>query len=283
MFYDPMISKLCTWGETRAEAVAGMGRALEDFHIEGLGHNVPFLAAVMDEARFKSGALATSYIKDQFPDGFHGTEPTPFQADVMTAVAAHMHRTLAARARKVGNGLGGPLARTEWTVVVGETAPRRVKLSSSGSELDVELPDEGRTLALESIDWRPGKPVFRGALDGAPFTVEVHPAAEGFTIRHRAAKARVLVLTPLSAELHERLPKREAADTSKIIVSPMPGLVVALDVVVGQEVKTGETVAIIEAMKMQNIIKAERDGVVKTVGAKAGDSVAADEVLVEFS
>jgi propionyl-CoA carboxylase alpha chain len=282
MFYDPMISKLCTWGETRAEAVAGMGRALEDFHIEGLGHNVPFLAAVMDEARFKSGALATSYIKDEFPDGFHGTEPTAFQADVMTAVAAHMHRTLAARARKVGNGLGGPLARTEWTVVVGEAAPRHVKLSSSGSELDVELPDEGRTLALGSIDWRPGKPVFRGALDGEPFTVEVHPAAEGFTIRHRAAKARVLVLTPLSAELHERLPKREAADTSKIIVSPMPGLVVALDVVVGQEVKTGETVAIIEAMKMQNIIKAERDGTVKAVGAKAGDSVAADEVLVEF-
>ena len=283
MFYDPMISKLCTWGATRAEAVSGMGRALEDFHIEGLGHNVPFLAAVMDEDRFKSGALATSYIKDEFPDGFHGTEPTPFQADVLTAVAAHMHRTLAARARRVGNGLANPLTRTEWTVVVGEAAPRHVKLSASGSELDIELVDEGRTLGLEAVDWRPGKAVFRAALDGQPFTVEVHPAAEGFTIRHRAAKARVLVLTPLSAELHERLPKREPADTSKLIVSPMPGLVVSLDVAVGQEVKTGETVAIIEAMKMQNIIKAERDGLVKTVGAKAGDSVAADEVLIEFS
>ena len=283
MFYDPMISKLCTWGATRAEAVAGMGRALEDFHIEGLGHNVPFLAAVMDEDRFKSGKLSTAYIKDEFPDGFHGTEPTPFQADVLTAVAAHMHRTLAARARRVGNGLANPLTRTEWTVVVGETAPRHVKLSASGSELDIELVDEGRTLGLEAIDWRPGKAVFRAALDGRPFTVEVHPAAEGFTIRHRAAKARVLVLTPLSAELHERLPKREPADTSKLIVSPMPGLVVSLDVAVGQEVKTGETVAIIEAMKMQNIIKAERDGVVKTVGAKAGASVAADEVLVEFA
>jgi propionyl-CoA carboxylase alpha chain len=283
MFYDPMISKLCTWGETRAEAVAGMGRALEDFHIEGLGHNVPFLAAVMDQERFKSGALSTAYIKDEFPNGFDGTEPTPFQADVMTAVAAYMHKTLASRARKIGNGLASPLTRNDWTVVVGEGSPRPVRLKAAGSALDVELLDEGRTLALEAIDWRPGKPVFRATLDGQAFTVEVHPAAEGFTIRHRAAKARVLVLTPLSAELHERLPKREPADTSKIIVSPMPGLVVALDVVVGQEVKTGEAVAVIEAMKMQNIIKAERDGVVKTVGAKAGDSVAADEVLVEFA
>ena len=283
MFYDPMISKLCTWGETRAEAVAGMGRALEDFHIEGLGHNVPFLAAVMDEARFKSGALSTAYIKDEFPQGFHGTEPTAFQADVMTAVAAYMHKTLAARARKVGNGLARPLARTEWMVMVGEGAPRHVRLSALGADLAVALLEEDQTLRLTEIDWRPGRAVFRAALDGEAFTVEVHPAAEGFVIRHRAAKARVLVLTPLSAELHERLPKREPADTSKVIVSPMPGLVVSLDVALGQEVKTGETVAVIEAMKMQNIIKAERDGLVKTVGAKAGDSVAADEVLVEFA
>ena len=283
MFYDPMISKLCTWGETRAEAVAGMGRALEDFHIEGLGHNVPFLAAVMDQDRFKSGKISTSYIKDEFPDGFDGTEPTAFQADVMSAVAAHMHRTLAARARAVGNGLANPLTRTKWTVVVGEAPSRHVRLKASGSALDVALIEDDRTLALDAIDWRPGKPVFRGRLNGEAFTVEVHPAAEGFTIRHRAAKARVLVLTPLSAELHERLPKREPADTSKIIVSPMPGLVVSLDVTLGQAVKTGETVAVIEAMKMQNIIKAERDGVVKLVGPKAGDSVAADEVLVEFA
>jgi propionyl-CoA carboxylase alpha chain len=283
MFYDPMISKLCTWGATRAEAVAGMGRALEDFHIEGLGHNVPFLAAVMDQDRFKSGALSTSYIKDEFPDGFQGTEPTALQADIMTAAAAHMHKTLVARARMVGDGLSSPLTRTDWTVVVGEARPRRVRLSASGPELDVELIDEGRTLTLGAIDWRPGKAQFRGALDGQAFTVEVHPAAEGFTIRHRAAKARVLVLTPLSAELHERLPKRTPADTSKLIVSPMPGLVVSLNVVLGQEVKTGETVAVIEAMKMQNIIKAERDGAVKTIGAKPGDSVAADEVLVEFA
>ena len=282
MFYDPMIAKLCTWGKTREAAVAGMGWALEDFHIEGLGHNVPFLAAVMDQPRFQSGALSTAYIKDEFPDGFAGTVPTPFQMDVLTAAAAFMHRTLAARARRVGNGLSAPLARTEWVVAVGE-ARRRVVLTDADKGVAVELPDEGRAAVLGEVVWRPGLATFRGRLDGVAFTVEVHPAAEGFVIRHRAARARVLVLTPTSAELHERLPKRAPADTSRIIASPMPGLVVSLDVVVGQEVKEGETVAIIEAMKMQNIIKAERDGLVKTVSAKAGDSVAADEVLVEFA
>ena len=282
MYYDPMISKLCTWGKTRAEAVAGMGRALEDFHIEGLGHNVPFLAAVMDQERFKSGALSTSYIPDEFPDGFKGTVLTPFQVDAMTVAAAHIHRTLAVRARKMGSALAAPLARTEWVVNVGEMG-RAVVLHPSDGALDVEIKGEGRTLALRQIDWRPGKTVFKGVLDGTAFSLDARPAAEGFLMRHRAATARVLVLTPLSAELHGRLPKRAPADTSKLIVSPMPGLVVTFEVVVGQEVKEGETVAIIEAMKMQNIIKAERDGVVKLIGCKAGESIAADEVLVEFA
>lgn len=281
MYYDPMISKLCTWGEDRLAAVDGMGRALEDFHIEGLGHNVPFLAAVMDQERFRGGALATSYIADEFPNGFQGTEPTAFQSDVMTAAAAFMHLTLAARARNTGSALAQPLSRSDWRVMVGD---KRLALTTAISVegLDITL-DNGRTLSLRGVQWRPGRAVFRGILNGTAFTVEAQPAAEGFTIRHRAAKARVLVLTPLSADLHERLPKRPPADTSKLIVSPMPGLVVSLDVKEGQEVKEGEMVAIIEAMKMQNIIKAERDGVVKSVGPKAGDSVAADEVLVEFA
>jgi propionyl-CoA carboxylase alpha chain len=282
MFYDPMISKLCTWGADRITAVDGMGRALEDFHIEGLGQNIPFLAAVMDQERFRSGKLATSYIADEFPEGFHGTEPTSAQKDLMTAVAAFMHLTVAGRARRTGSDLARPLARKDWVVSIGDEQ-RPVRLNYSPGALDIELTDQGRELTLRQIDWRPGQAVFRAVLDGKPFSLEARPAAEGFVIRHRAATARVLVLTPVSAELHGRLPKRAPADTSKLIVSPMPGLVVSLDVKEGQQVREGETVAIIEAMKMQNIIKAERDGVVKTVGPKAGDSVAADEVLVEFA
>ena len=287
MFYDPMISKLCSWAPTRATAIAGMGRALEDFHIEGLGHNIPFLAAVMDQPRFQSGQLSTNYIVDEFPDGFDGVAPTGFQADVMTAAAVYMQRKLAARARQsgsglTGNGLAGPLTRVDWVVAVGK-AKRKVKLAELGDVLCIEIPDEGRTLRLDAVDWRPGRALFRGELDGTAFTVAAEPVAEGFVIRHRAAKARVLVLTPLSAELHDRLPEKPKADTSKLIISPMPGLVVTMDAIVGQTIREGEVVCVIEAMKMQNIIRAEREGVVKSVGAKSGDSVAADEVLVEFA
>jgi len=274
MFYDPMISKLCTWAPTREAAVAGMGRALEDFHIEGVGHNVPFLAAVMDQERFKSGKIATSYIADEFPDGFAGTAPTDFQADAMTAAAVAMHRVQTTRT--------GRPARDDWRVFLDKLNHRSVQVEALEGGLLLTI-DTTRRLLLTEIQWRPGRPTFTGRLDGVAFTVQVEPAAEGFVVRHRAAKRQVLVLTPLSAELHERLPEKVAADTSKMVISPMPGLVVTMDVVVGQEVKEGEQVCIIEAMKMQNIIRAERDGVVKMVGAKSGDPVAADEVLVEFA
>jgi propionyl-CoA carboxylase alpha chain len=249
-------------------------------HIEGLGQNIPFLAAVMDQERFRSGKISTNYIKDEFAEGFAGTEPTPEQIDILTAVGAAMQRVYAARARSYASGLAGP-PRADWIVAVGP-AKRRVKVSGE-SDVSVELLEEGRTLTLTDIDWRPGKPVFKAALDGKVFTVQAAPAAEGFNIRHRAAKARVLVLTPRNAELHDKLPAKKAADTSKLVLSPMPGLVVSMDVVTGQQVREGEVVCVLEAMKMQNIIRAERDGVVKAVNAKGGDPVAADEVLVEFA
>ena len=274
MFYDPMISKLSSWAPTRLEAIDVMGRALEDFHIEGLGQNIPFLAAVMDQARFRSGKLSTNYIKDEFPDGFHGVAPTPFQRDLAAAVACAMHQTMIKRAAP-------SLVRDKWAVIIG-AEKRHVKLSNGGDAFNVTMVEDNRKLALTEIDWRPGQATFRGALDDRRFTCAVKPAAEGFYVRHRATNLHVLVLSARSAELHEKLPPKKAADTSKMILSPMPGLVVTLDVAVGQTVRAGEAVAVIEAMKMQNIIRAERDGVVKTVGAQTGDSVAADEVLLEL-
>ncbi len=280
MFYDPMISKLCAWAPTRAGAVEGMARALEDTHLNGVGHNVPFLAAVMDQERFKSGKLSTSYIKDEFPDGFQGLDPDRRQTDILIATAAAMNEVLT-------DASGDPSDRTDWIVLISQGndkgQPHGISLSYDDDEaLTLDLVGEDRALSLCQIDWRPGLAQFRAVLDDKPFTVEVRRVADGFDIRHRAARARVRVLSPRLAELHARLPIKVAADTSKLIQSPMPGLVVAIPVVVGQEVKTGETVAIIEAMKMQNILKAERDGVVKAVSAKAGDPVAADDVLVEF-
>jgi propionyl-CoA carboxylase alpha chain len=280
MFYDPMIAKLCTWGETREIAVDGMGRALEDFHIEGPGNNVPFLSAMMDQPRFREGRLSTAYIAEAFPDGFQGLEPSAGQRDMMTAAAVHMHRMLGARARRSAEA--EPSERGAWIVSI-DREERGVTARETEMGLEIEIPAEDRTLRLAAVDWRPGQPMFRAELDGRVFTATVRPAFDGFVIRHRAAEARVRVLTPQVAELYARLPEKAAADTSRFVLSPMPGLVVSLDVTAGQAVQAGETVAVIEAMKMQNIIKAERDGVVKSVGARAGDSVAADEVLIEFA
>ncbi len=273
MFYDPMISKLSTWAETRDGAVDAMGRALEDFHIEGLGQNIPFLAAVMDQPRFRSGKLSTNYIKDEFHEGFQGLPPSDDQRDLMSAVALAMHRAQLARAAP-------DQLRTDWVVVSGL---KSLAMSASAVDGGLTIQADGRRLRLEDIRWRPGQSVFRGNLDGRDFTVAVKPAAEGFVIRHRATTLRVLVLSPRSAELHQKLPPKKAADTSKMVLSPMPGLVVSVDVTEGQSVRTGEVVAVLEAMKMQNILRAERDGVVKAVSVKSGDSVAADEVLVEFA
>ena len=274
MFYDPMIAKLCAWGPTREAAVDGMARALEDTHLSGLGHNIPFLSAVMDQQRFRSGELSTSYIKDEFPDGFHGLTPSERQARILIAAGMAMHEIISEQA-------GDPSDRTDWIVLV-DKAPHGVSLSYDEDEALLLAFTGGGHARLTEIDWRPGLAQFRAELDGEPFTAEVKRVADGFDIRHRAARARVRVMTPRAAEFFARLPEKQAADTSKLIQSPMPGLVVSVPVSVGQAVKTGETVAIIEAMKMQNILKAERDGVVKAVGAKAGDPVAADDVLVEF-
>jgi len=273
MFYDPMIAKLCAWGETREDAVRGMARALEDTHLAGLGHNVPFLAAVMDQERFQSGQLSTSYIKDEFPDGFHGLAPSAEQVKILIASAVAMNEVIAEQD-------GDPSERTDWTVLI-DKAAYEVEVGYDEAE-DLIVAIDGEEVSLSEIDWRPGLSLFKAVLDDDAFTAEVKRAADGFDIRHRAARARVRVLRPDVAHLYALLPEKQAADTSKLVLSPMPGLVVDIPVIEGQEVKSGETVAIIEAMKMQNILKAERDGKVKAVKAKGGDPVAADDVLVEF-
>ncbi len=280
MFYDPMIAKLSTWAPSRSEAVAGMARALEDFHIEGLGHHAPVLSAGMELAGCQSGVLSTNYIKDEFPDGFHGLSPTPAQIDLATAVAAAMHAVVANRARGARAGLAAHM-RLDWVAVI-DRARRPFRLAQAEGRLTIDLTDEARVLILEAIDWRPGAPQFRATLDGRPFTAEVAPAGEGFVIRHRASVLKAMILTPTSADLHERLPRKSPPDTSRLVISPMPGLVISTDVVQGDEVKEGQILFVIEAMKMQNILRAERDGVLKAVTAKAGDSVAADDVLAEF-
>ncbi|WP_282009347.1 acetyl-CoA carboxylase biotin carboxylase subunit [Brevundimonas aveniformis] len=273
MFYDPMIAKLCVWGPDRATAIAGMAVALEETHLEGVGQNLPFLSAVMDQTRFQSGELATSYIADEFPDGFHGIEPDPFQLDVMVASAAMMHAFERARTDAPD--------RFDWTVLIDGTT-HDVRLDLTGEGLGIRY-DDGRVVLMADADWRPGLPQLTATLDRRPFTVEIKRRADGYDIRHRAARKRVRVLSPQVAGFYAGLPERKAPDTAKMILSPMPGLMVSVDVEPGQDIKAGQAVAVIEAMKMQNILRAERDATVKSVLVKAGDSVAADDVLIEFA
>jgi propionyl-CoA carboxylase alpha chain len=168
-------------------------------------------------------------------------------------------------------------------VVVMAGERREAQVRGAWPDLEIVLPSENRSLALRVSDWRPGWPRFSGSLGGRPFTASIVPAAEGFDVGFRAVRRRVLVLTPTSADLHQRLPVKTAPDTSRLVVSPMPGLVVSVDVASGEEVKEGQVICVIEAMKMQNIIRAERDGVIATLSAKPGETVSADDVLAEFA
>jgi propionyl-CoA carboxylase alpha chain len=281
MFYDPMIAKLVTHADTRLAAIDAQARALDMFAIEGIQDNVPFLASVMDEARFRSGKLSTAYIKEQFPDGFHGVAPTPGQTRQILASAAFVHATLASRAAQISGQMGAPmLPAADWVVIVDRQAtPLSVQLQEGGAAVTLA---DGAVVQLQS-GWRPGQSVLTGTLDGAPFALRVKPTNGGYVIRNRGVTQTLIVCSPRIAELQAKLPAKQAADTSRQVLSPMPGLVVSLEVAEGQEVKTGEAVAIVEAMKMQNIIRAERDGVVAKIHVAPGASVAADEVMVELA
>jgi propionyl-CoA carboxylase alpha chain len=281
-FYDPMIAKLCAWGADRPAAILGMSRALEQLQIEGPSHNTPFLAAVMDEPRFASGALSTNYIASVFPDGFRSPCPQPWQADVMLAATLAAHVKLADRAASLGGPVTQGKARTTWEVV--SAGVRRPIVLERGSEgLTIRLPQESRAIRIEAIDWRPGSPLLSGVVDGRQVSVMLKPAAEGFDVSFHGVRQHVLVLTPLSADLRQRLPARPLPDTSRLVISPMPGLIVSVDVAQGEDIKEGQVICVVEAMKMQNIIRAERDGVIKSLGARAGETVAADDVLAEFA
>ncbi len=284
MFYDPMIAKLATWGETREAAIAEMRRALDAFYIRGVNHNIPFLAAVMAAERFQAGRLTTNYIAEEYPDGFHGRELPAAQRDRLVAVAA----VLQLRAEQRNAGIAAPehrgpprdaeLAPLERVVMVGRE-PHRAVITPAGSAFSVEF--DGGTHLIESA-WRPGAPLFEGELDGRPITVQVDAAGPRWQLTHDGATVDVLVLRPRLAELAALMPVKVAPDMSRFLLSPMPGLLVSLAVEEGQEIKAGEELAVVEAMKMENVLRAERDGTVSKLHAAPGDSLSVDQAIIEF-
>jgi propionyl-CoA carboxylase alpha chain len=283
IYYDPMIAKLCTHAATRTEAIDAMAGALDEFRIDGINHNIAFLNAIMHNERFREGRLTTGFIAEEYPDGFHGLALT----DAMTrrfvgaAVAAKLLRTN--RASAISGTLNGAhRAATRFTATLGTKA--FAVTDAHIHEGRVFLRIDGDTYAA-ATDWKLGDAVMHlKEKDGGEFAVQIaRQPGGGNRLRQGGAQVVVTVRSPMAAEFAALMPKKVAADTSKFLLCPMPGLVVSVNVHEGQEVKTGEALAVVEAMKMENVLLAERDGRVKKVNAKKGDSLALDDVILEFA
>jgi propionyl-CoA carboxylase alpha chain len=285
IWYDPMIAKLCTHAPDRAQAITAMAQALDAFYVDGIRHNVTFLSAIMQNARWRSGKLSTGFIAEEFPDGFHGVALAGPLKDRLAAVATAIDHVENRRKRRISGQMSG--------CEVHFSAKRVVKLAADWLPVEIEA-DNGklvtvavedrkkRTLAVQSA-WGPGLPVWEGEIDGSSLAVQVRKIPNGYRLAHAGAELDVYVFTPREAELARLMPEKIAADTSKKLLCPMPGLVVSINVAVEQEVKAGEPLAIVEAMKMENILRAERDGKVKSIHVKRGDSLAVDAVIMEFA
>ena len=281
MYYDPMIAKLCTWAPDRAQAIEAMRVALDSFEVEGIGHNLPFLSAVMDHPRFVSGEITTAFIAEEYPDGFHGVELPDDVLRRIAASAAAMHRVAEIRRTRVSGRMDNHERHVgeDWVVSLqGQSFAVRVAADRDGASVTFA---DGTALRVAS-DWTPGDPLARLDVEGRPLVLRVGKITQGFRIRSRGADLRVNVRTPRQAELAALMPEKAAADTSKMLLCPMPGMIVKVDVSEGDEVQEGQALCTVEAMKMENILRAERKAVVARVNAGAGDSLAVDDVIMEF-
>ncbi|WP_300015831.1 acetyl/propionyl/methylcrotonyl-CoA carboxylase subunit alpha [uncultured Roseobacter sp.] len=281
MYYDPMIAKLCTWAPTRAEAVEAMRVALDSFEVEGIGHNLPFLSAVMDHPKFISGDMTTAFIAEEYPDGFDGVELPESELLRIAAACAAMHRVAEIRRARVSGRMDNHERKvgSEWNVrLQGQSYGVTVAADQDGSTVTFE---DGAELRVSGA-WTPGDQLAEMTVADAPLVLKVGKVSGGFRIRTRGADLKVHVRTPRQAELARKMPEKLPPDTSKMLLCPMPGLVVKMNVAVGDEVQDGQALCTIEAMKMENILRAERKGVVSKINASAGDSLAVDDVIMEF-
>ena len=281
MFYDPMIAKLCTWAPSRAEAIDEMRNALDSFELEGIGHNLPFLAAVMDHPKFISGDMTTAFIAEEYPDGFEGVTLNDTSLRRVAAAAAAMHRVAEIRRSRISGRMDNHERRvgTDWIVSL-QGQDFIVTMSADRQGADVIFAD-GEAFRVES-DWTPGDTLAVLEVGGDPLILKVERRTSGYRLRYRGADLTATIRTPRQAELAARMPQKAPPDTSKLLLCPMPGLVVKIDVEEGEEIQEGQTLCTVEAMKMENILRAERKGVVKKIKASAGESLAVDDVIMEF-
>ncbi|RBW59044.1 acetyl/propionyl/methylcrotonyl-CoA carboxylase subunit alpha [Ruegeria sp. A3M17] len=281
MYYDPMIAKLCTWASTREAAIEAMRVALDSFEVEGIGHNLPFLSAVMDHPIFISGNMTTAFIEEQYPDGFEGVTLPEDDLRRIAASCAAMHRVAEIRRARVSGRMDNHERKVgdRWVVSVqGNEFAVRVSADKDGATVRFE---DGTALRVAS-DWTPGDQLAVLDVDDSPLVLKVGKISGGFRIRNRGADLKVHVRTARQAELARMMPEKLPPDTSKMLLCPMPGLIVKIDVEVGQEVQEGQALCTVEAMKMENILRAEKKGVVSKVNAGPGDNLAVDDVIIEF-
>ncbi len=280
MYYDPMIAKLCTWAPTRVQAIEEMRVALDTFEVEGIGHNLPFVAAVMDHERFTSGNMTTAFIAEEYPDGFQGVTLPEAALVQISAAASAMHRVAEIRRARISGRMDNHERHVgeDWVVTLqGQDFAVKIDADKAGANVAVA----GQVLRVES-DWTPGDSIARVSVGGQVIVLKVGKISGGFRMRFRGADLKVHVRTPRQAELAKLMPEKLPPDTSKFLLCPMPGLIVKINVAEGDEVQEGQALCTVEAMKMENILRAERKGKVKSVKAKPGDSMAVDAVIIEF-
>ncbi|HEU0082218.1 MAG TPA: acetyl/propionyl/methylcrotonyl-CoA carboxylase subunit alpha [Bradyrhizobium sp.] len=287
IFYDPMIAKLVTHAPSRAAAIEAQAIALDAFYIDGIRHNIPFLSALMNHPRWRSGNLSTGFIAEEFPKGFAAREPEGEIARRLAAVAASIDHVLGERKRQISGQMIGRLVQRE----------RRRAVWLERNEIALEVLREGDEIVVRFIGadgapgtphrlvsaWKPGEPVWQGSIDGHAVAMQVRPVPNGFRLAHQGFEVAINVFTESEAAAARLMPVGSNADTGKKLLCPMPGLVVSIAVTEGQEVKAGETLAVVEAMKMQNVLRAERDGVVKKISATPGATLAVDALILEFA
>lgn len=281
MYYDPMIAKLCSWGPDRAASINVMRQALDAFEVEGIGHNLPFLSAVMDHDRFVSGDITTAFIEEEYPDGFEGAELSEANLKKLAASAAAMYRVREIRDARISGRMNNHERKVgkKWVVSVGGR-DFKVKIKADPRGATVKFKD--KTKLRVTSDWTPGQRLARLSVNKEPVIIKVKSIAYGFRMRHRGADLDVLVRTKRQSELAAHMLEKLAPDTSRLLLCPMPGLVVAINVAVGDEVQEGQSLCSVEAMKMENVLRAEKKSIVSKINAVPGDSLAVDEVIMEF-
>jgi propionyl-CoA carboxylase alpha chain len=282
LYYDPMLAKLVTHAPTRAQAIDAQADALDAFVIDGIRHNIPFLAALMSHPRWRAGKLSTGFIAEEFPDGFHPQKPQGDTARRLAAAAAAIDHVIGERKRQISGQMNGREVKRESKRVVrlgGDEIALQIARNNGAIEARFA---RGKAISLTS-SWKPGDPLWRGTIDGEQVSIQVRSIPNGFALSYRGIETPAYIFTEREAAYARLMPVKQTADSGKQVKCPMPGLVVSIAVKEGQEVKAGETVAVVEAMKMENVLRAEIDGTVKKVNAKPGDSLAVDAVILEFA